>query len=181
MNISMSPNTAAAIISWLQPVWGFMELFAVFLGLVLCGIGLWGYVKSKESHDKGASRAGIANFIAGLILLNLPGVLNILSMSIFNSQTQSAIGYSGGGGNAQYALMQQAIFGVISLVGIYGVVSGILMLRHGSGANADPHAFWHAMRRIIGGTLAVNIVPTLTVLGASLGTTTQSVISRIIQ
>ena len=63
--------------------------------------------------------------------------------------------------------------GDVTLEGRFAILEKLDPARHG-------HAFWEGVRRLVGGTLAVNIVPALHVLGASLGGTMQSVITKLI-
>lgn len=175
----MSFETAQAIISWLQPVWTFMQLLGVLIGFVTAAFGLLtafrGAAETGQMHNP-KSRIGWVGVVIGTFLANLPAALDTLSLTIFNQTTQSAIAYGGTGGG-QYAEIEHAVLGIVSLVGLYGIITGFLLLRN---AHENRDHFWHGIRRLIGGTLAVNIVPALTVLGASLGTTMQSVITRII-
>ena len=103
-------------------------------------------------------------------------MLDVLSQSVFNQATQNGISYSGSGGG-QYAEIVHAAFSIISIVGLYGIISGLYMLKP---SEQPSHEFWHGIRRVVGGTLAVNIVPALTFLGGSLGGTMQSVITKLI-
>lgn len=167
-------EVATAIVGWLQPVWNLMILIGMLIGLALSGYGLYAIANNSLEQGRG-KRGGWLLLLLGVILLNTSSALNTLSLSIFNQSTQSAIGYTPAGGG-QYAIIVEAALGIVSLVGLYGVISGLLLLKP-EGRSED---FWHGIRRLVGGTLAVNIVPALHVLGASLGGTMQSVITKLV-
>lgn len=168
-------EVATAIVGWLQPVWNLMILIGILIGVALSGLGLYKIASASFEQHAAHKRLGWMSLLFGVILVNTSGALNTLSLSIFNQSTQSAIGYTPSGGG-QYAIIVQAALGIVSLVGLYGVVSGLLKLKGGG----QQDEFWHGVRRLVGGTLAVNIVPALHVLGASLGGTMQSVITKLI-
>ncbi|NNM65719.1 MAG: hypothetical protein HKL99_14145 [Burkholderiales bacterium] len=167
-------DIAQAILGWLQPVWTLMQMLGVLIGFIMTGSSLLAIVRAQVERSK--SNIAWVGVIVGILLGNLPAALNTLSYTIFNRGTQSAIAYAGGGGG-QYAQLEAAVLGVISLVGLYGVIKGFLLLR---AAHESRDHFWHGIKHLIGGTLAVNIVPMLQIGGASLGSTMQSVVTKII-
>lgn len=171
-------DVATAIVGWLQPVWNLMILVGMLIGFTLASASLYKIANGSIEQQAKEVRIGWIGLLFGVILTNVSSLLNSLSLSIFNQSTQSAIGYSGTGGG-QYAVIVHAALGIVSLVGLYGVVSGLLMLKP-SASGGRSEDFWHGIRRLIGGTLAVNIVPALHVLGASLGGTMQSVITKLV-
>ena len=168
-------DVATAILSWVQPVWNFMILATILIGFAFAGYGLKKFHQglTEGNGPKTHEKQGFFTFVVGLFLINIKAVLDDLSMTIFNQTTQTGIAYSGGGGG-QYAEIVHAAFSIISLVGLYGIISGLLILR------SEKEELWHGLRRLAGGTLAVNIVPALTFLGGSLGGTMQAVITKLI-
>jgi hypothetical protein len=173
-------DVATAIVAWLQPVWNLLILIGMLIGLALVGIGLSGVHRGiHEGNGQNIhKKLGWITVLFGIILINTPTALNSLSLTIFNSATQSAIAYSGAAAG-QYAVIVHAALGIVSLVGLYGVISGLLILKPAAnGGRAED--FWHGIRRLVGGTLAVNIVPALHVLGASLGGTMQALVTKLV-
>ena len=168
-------DVAAAIVSWLQPVWNLMILVGVLIGFALSGLSLQKIAAGTMEQRPFDVRLGWIGLLFGVILVNISGALDALSLSIFNQSTQSAIAYSGTAGG-QYAVVVHAALGIVSLVGLYGVVSGLLLLK----PNGRSDDFWHGIRRLVGGTLAVNIVPALHILGASLGGTIQALVTKLV-
>ncbi|MHB8408953.1 MAG: hypothetical protein ACYDHY_12820 [Acidiferrobacterales bacterium] len=159
------------IASW----WTTIELIAYLMGFWLVISGL---VRFTYAHRSREGIAGAAlRWFAGILLLNLPSLLNMLTLSVFNQQAPtSALQYAPSGGSA---LSVETRFVVVAatIIGLVGVIRGLVLL---AGAAAEPRNTGRAMTHIIGGILAVNVTAVLSMIGQSAGSTVNSVIQRFI-
>ena len=171
-------SMAAAIVSWLSPFWTLITTLALLIGFTTVGLSLMAVASGAAEGSHGAQkvRAGWGGVVIGFLLVNFPGLLSSLSMTVFNASTQTAIAYTPPG-NSQYADIVHAVLGVMSLLGAYGIIKGLLQLRH---AHEHRDLFWSGIRHLIAGIFMVNVVPFLHLLGVSFGSTLQSVVTNLI-
>ena len=163
------------ILASVQPWWHVLHLLAILLGLALVVSSLIRFASAGRSRQGGMG-ASVMMLISGILLVNFAGFMDSISYSMFaRASTHSLIAYTGSIGHVSGPMVRLAL-NIVQLVGLYGVIKGVLLLsRAGSDAKALGPAFTH----IIGGTIAVNIVVFLGVLGSTVGGGMQTTITKL--
>ncbi len=125
------------------------------------------------------SKTSMTVFIAGLLLLNVPGFLYHISDSIFRSSSLSVLSYQSLTTNVKQSgtLGTYITFAVavVMFTGLLSILKGCIMVAT-SGDN--PQAIGSALLRFIFGSLAVNGTLFMTHLGDTLGGSFKSNIDK---
>ncbi|MDR1080035.1 MAG: hypothetical protein LBQ79_03505 [Deltaproteobacteria bacterium] len=156
----------------LQEWWG-----AVTALLCLAGFAIT--VAGVAALARGGGRAGrwgavVFAVAAGVLLVNLPGFLDSLAMSLFGHGSVQGLTYS----PPEHPARDYVRFAVhlLALVGLVGVGRGILLLKD---SPERPGQLGRALVHIAGGILCVNFPATLKIIGRSLGSDAMGVITSI--
>jgi hypothetical protein len=177
-----STSTSAAtmvqnIVTNLPYIWDIVEAVTILLG---CGLVVSGFLtgakNAAESHH-GGGKSAIALIIGGTLLINISTDLNVLSWTVFNEADQTGLSYQASSSSNGMGVYLQAAFGIIAIVGLYGIASGIYKV---SESSSDSRHFFNGVTRVVGGIMAVNITATISLLGSTVGGALQSSISSIL-
>lgn len=164
-------NLAPQIAAWWTPI----ELVAYLSGFILLASGLVHLAYAHRGRE-GISGA-LYRIIAGLLLLNLPEFLNVLTVSVFNQQSPtSALEYAPAASGTTGGITRFVVVAV-EIIGLIGVIRGLALL---AGAAAEPRNVGRALTHIIAGLAAVNITALLAAIGQSAGSSVNSIINRFL-
>ncbi len=166
-------NYLTNAINTLTPWWDTITILCYVLGIALFFMA--GYSAINANKERNSSQY-IWLFLSAVLCLNLPPLLDSISVSIFNNASaENILSYSSDAANAaDYITFSLR---AVMLIGLLGVIRGINFLRDTPQRAKDmPKAITH----MIGGTLAVNIVQFLQALGSTAGSDIQSYIEFIL-
>jgi hypothetical protein len=111
--------------------------------------------------------------LIGIIILNIPAVLDTLAMSTLDQPSALTLSYIPPESTGRLYI-QLAVY-LVQIIGLLALIRGWnLMDRIGRGGDSS---FWKASAHIIGGFMAVNIVECFRVLGLSFGGPIQDAVS----
>jgi len=100
-------------------------------------------------------------------LLNLPGLLDMASYTMFREDSLQELSYIEGQVNdSEFAVYFVFALSVVVLVGLIAVIKGCVLLKH---SMEDSRQAWQALGHIIGGTLCVNIYMLVEMLAKIMG------------
>ena len=133
------------------------------------------HIVAKMSGSMGGQadyRPPLFLFVIAAMFLAFPGVIDILTRSVFG-QSNGPLSYISGGNTMSQSALNDCI-GLVQMVGITAFVRGwMLLARHGNrNGGTQPGNFGKSMTHIVGGTLAANISWTWAVLMSTVGFTT---------
>lgn len=174
----MNLNSINGILANLTPLiaqwWTPIEMIAYLAGFILIASGL---VRLAYAHrGREGVYGGLLRIIAGILLLNLPEFLNVLTVSVFSQPSPtSALEYAPPNG-ATNGIMRFIVVAV-EIIGLVGVLRGLVLL---AGAGSEPRNVGRAITHIVAGIAAVNITQLLSVIGQSAGSSVNSIIHRFI-
>ncbi|MDR2503366.1 MAG: hypothetical protein LBD82_03135 [Deltaproteobacteria bacterium] len=165
-------NYVANVIPHLQQWWPVLIVLAYLLGVIFVMVAAAQAINQKHKFSRSTD---LWTFMAAVLLLNLPALMDSLSMTVFNQSSEQSLSYSPPSSPGSVYL-QFAVYGIMT-VGVIGITRGICLMRD------TPNQAMSMSRGLIhlfGGILAVNIIPFLRGIGATLGGDVQTYIARII-
>ena len=165
-------NYVANVIPHLQAWWPVFFILAYVLGLIAAFVACRQAVSHKNRFNRSPA---VYSFVTAVLLLNLPGLMDSFSMSIFNESSEQALSYAPPASPGS-VYIQFAVYAIMS-VGIIGAIRGICLFW---GAAAKPENLSRAIVHTFGGAVAVNIVKFLRGIGATTGGDVQTYIANII-
>lgn len=178
-----------SLLDQIQPWWTVIMLMSRFFGFCLL---VFGFLQlGASSADIGQALRGglsrgtgidtpIKTLLVGFLLLSLPGVLDIFSMSLFGvNAPENVLSYiPAGNGDPLLKLMVQLSISIIAIIGLCGAVRGLNMIRqNGQGSSGE---FWSALTHIAGGVAAINIVTVSHLVAAFMGPSAQSLVGNLL-
>lgn len=165
-------NYLANVLPHLQQWWKPIILLAYLIGLAFAVLSLTQAVNQRHRHG----RSGAAlTFLAAVLLLNLPSLMDSLSMTIFNQSSEQTLSYSPPSSPGS-VYIQFAVYAIMT-VGVIGIIRGVCLLRDSAG---QPGNFSRGIVHMVGGIIAVNLITFLRGIGATIGGDVQSYISTIL-
>lgn len=162
------------LIQNLTPWWQPIKLVGYLIGLGIVGAGLASFVSGGRGQP--SNKGAIISIVAGIVLLNIMSLLDAISMSLLNKASETGLDYQPAGDGPEALYIQFAIY-LVMLVGFAGVIYGCVLLKRSA---EDGRQLGAAITHMIGGTMAVNIVEFLNMLGASMGHAVEGAVKRII-
>ncbi len=165
-------NYVANVIPHLQQWWPVIITLAYLVGVSFTVVAAVQAISQKNRFNR--ATAGWS-FLAAVLLLNLPALMDSLSMTVFNQSSQQSLSYSPPSSPGS-VYIQFATYAIMT-VGAIGIARGICLMR------GTPNQAMNMSRGIVhlfGGILAVNIIPFLRGIGATVGGDVQSYIAKII-
>lgn len=140
------------VIEVLPSIWALANTSAVIIGFALVLYGLYSFADQSRSNQK----SGRAKFflLSGIMLLNLPASMDVISQSLFLRDSYSSLSYDPGTSYSGAVYVKFSIY-ITMIVGIFGVIKGWVILNR---ASDNPSELWRALVLIAGGCIAVNIV-----------------------
>lgn len=170
-------SIAGAMVSLVRDVEGPL-LLAISVVCYLLALGLFaqGCLRLLRTSTEAAGPSGVGTalcFVVCAVLVSLPSWLVGGEMSLFGEGTGdlgATLGYGGGGEESADAMNEllQAVFVVVSLVGMIAVIRGLFVLRAAADGRGGASAGGAAVM-IFGGLLAWHIVPVIGAVQGSLG------------
>lgn len=162
MEVAVLDNLARILQHWWNPI----IYFSFLLGVIFF-VGSLIYLGNNYGRDPEASKKAFGGIIVGVCLANLPGVLDMISMSMFQTQSATGLSYSVSGKNSAGSMIRFSVY-LIKIVGLIGVVKGLSIMRSavmggGKGLGGVSVAY------VLGGTACVNFVFFAKLMGSSLG------------
>lgn len=165
-------NYVANVIPHLQQWWPVIIRLAYLIGAVFAVVSLTQAVSQKHRFNRSTA---IWTFVCAVLLLNLPTLMDSLSMTVFNQSSEQSLSYSPPSSPGS-VYIQFAVY-AIATVGVIGIARGLCLIRD------TPNQAMHFSRGIVhllGGIIAVNLVTFLRGIGATLGGDVQAYIAAII-
>ena len=165
-------NYVANVIPHLQQWWNTIIILAYLIGIALAMLSC---AQAVSHRNRNARSMAIWTFFSAVLLLNLPALMDSLSMTVFNQSSEQSLSYAPPSSPGS-VYIQFAVYAIMT-VGVIGIARGICLLR-----DSQSHAgnVARGIVHLFGGILAVNIVTFLRGLGATVGGDVQSYITTII-
>jgi len=162
--------------SELGPFWELLHTIAYLIGagLVIAGLFVLSRGQGGIHFAKGA-----ASVVVGLLLLGLPSVMDMGSQTIFQENAPKGLQEVQGKipGNGPETVFIKVAVGIVMLVGLYGCITGICMLKSiGEGSGGSKY---HAATFVVAGIICINILTFIKMLGASIGGVFLSTVQRL--
>ena len=165
-------NYVANVIPHLQQWWPVFVRLAYLIGVVFAVVALAQAVSQKQRFNRSLA---VWSFFCAVLLLNLPTLMDSLSMTVFNQTSEQTLSYSPPSSpGAVY--IQFAVY-AIATVGIIGIIRGLCLLRDTPNQAMN---FSRCIVHLFGGIIAVNLVTFLRGIGATLGGDVQTTIAKIL-
>ncbi len=165
-------NYIANVIPHLQQWWPVIVLLSYLIGLAFGVISLVQAVSQKQRFNRSVA---VWTFWVAVLLLNLPSLMDSLSMTVFNQTSEQSLSYSPPASpGAVY--IQFAVY-AIQTVGLIGIMRGLCLLRDTPNQSMN---FSRGIVHLFGGIIAVNLVSFLRGIGATVGGDVQTYVAKII-
>jgi hypothetical protein len=159
------------LIPHLEAWWPVLVVIIALIGLVMTVSGLAKLTRRSQS----GRRKAFMILLAGVLLLNAPEFLDVLTRTIFAQDAVGALSYRPPA-NVASGIIRLVVL-VVAITGLIGVARGIHILsRSTEGGGGLSRALVH----IVGGILCVNLPTFLRILAASLGGEVGSIVSAIV-
>lgn len=163
------------LIDQLQPWWEAIYYVGMMLGIVLVVAGLTGAVAASRRHE-GVSKTAAGGVVGGILLANLISTLDMFSYTVFGKASATGLGYVPSAVGPEKVYIQFTVI-VVMLVGMAGVIKGGFLMK---ASTVDSRHIGHAVTHLVGGSMAVNIVPLVELLGVSVGGPFESAITKFL-
>ena len=165
-------NYIANVIPHLQQWWPVIVLLSYLIGL---GFGVVSLVPAVSQKQRFNRSVAVWTFWVAVLLLNLPSLMDSLSMTVFNQTSEQSLSYSPPASpGAVY--IQFAVY-AIQTVGLIGIMRGLCLLRDTPNQSMN---FSRGIVHLFGGIIAVNLVSFLRGIGATVGGDVQTYVAKII-
>ena len=159
-------NYVANVIPHLQQWWPVLVRLAYLIGVSFAVMSLGQAVSHKHRFNRSTA---VWTFVCAVLLLNLPALMDSLSMTVFNQSSEQSLSYSPPSSpGSVYA---------IATVGVIGIARGLCLMRD---TPNQPMNLSRGIVHLFGGILAVNLVTFLRGIGATIGGDVQTYIARIL-
>ena len=165
-------NYVANVIPHLQQWWPVIIRLAYLIGIVFAVVSLVQAVSRKQRFNRSTA---VWSFICAVLLLNLPALMDSLSMTVFNQSSEQALSYSPPSSPGSIYI-QFAVYAIAS-IGVIGIARGLCLIRDTPNQSMN---FSRGLVHLFGGILAVNLVTFLRGLGATVGGDVPTYIANII-
>lgn len=147
----MNADSFSAIIGFVQAYYTLFTAFSILTGVILVGTGFARL--NRRRNEGGGAAVGFSGVVVGAACVNLPGWIDLWSMTLLGVHgSLDPLSY-GGSASAVNAGAVRAIIGILGSVGAYGVGKGLLLFRE---SVHDRQAFWPALRHTLGGVFGIN-------------------------
>jgi hypothetical protein len=167
----MDGDLLANLAPHLEAWWGVITALGALAGLCLAISGLAGLA---GRGGRGRARA-LTTLLSGVLLLNLPEVLDVLSRTLVGTDAADVLSYrppaAEGGSLVRVAVL------ALGLTGLVGVARGLYLLGLGP---AEGGGLPRALVHLAGGILCVNFVEFVKILASSLGGEVQALVEAVV-
>ena len=165
-------NYVVNVIPHLQQWWPVLIVLAYLVGAGFAVLSLAQSISHKQRFNRATA---VWTFWAAVLLLNLPSLMDSLSMTVFNQTSEQSLSYSPPSSpGAVY--IQFAVY-AIQTVGLIGIMRGLCLLRDTPNQSMN---FSRGIVHLFGGIIAVNLVNFLRGIGATVGGDVQTYVAKII-
>lgn len=165
-------NYVANVIPHLQQWWPVLIRLAYLVGVAFAVVSLVQAVSQKQRFNRSMA---VWTFWCAVLLLNLPTLMDSLSLTVFNSTSEQSLSYSPPSSPGS-VYIQFAVY-AIAIVGIIGIARGVCLMRDTPNQAMN---FSRGLVHLFGGIIAVNLVTFLRGIGATIGGDVQTYIAKII-
>lgn len=165
-------NYVSAVIPHLQLWWPVLVRLAYLVGAIFAVVSLVQAVSQKQRFNRAHA---VWSFWCAVLLLNLPTLMDSLSMTIFNQTSEQSLSYSPPSSPGS-VYIQFAVY-AIATVGVIGIARGVCLMRDTPNQAIN---FSRGIVHLFGGIIAVNLVTFLRGIGATIGGDVQTYITKII-
>jgi hypothetical protein len=165
-------NYVANVIPHLQQWWPVLVRLSYLAGVVFAVVSLAQAVSQKQRFNHSLAAW---SFFCAVLLLNLPTLMDSLSMTIFNQTSDQSLSYSPPSSPGS-VYIQFAVY-AIATVGVIGIARGVCLMRDTPNQVMN---FSRGIMHLFGGIIAVNLVTFLRGIGATIGGDVQTYIAKII-
>lgn len=163
----MTSEMIQNIIDGILPWWGTVQLLFYIIGFCFVIFGMIGIPQGRQNQfmNGNTSKRSCLTVLAGLCLLNLPGLMDAINWSIFGENSMQELSYEAPSEDIYGLYIRLAVY-TIMLVGLVGLGKGVMTIRQ----QADnPYTLGKALCFMVGGTLAVNILALAKTVGVTVG------------
>jgi hypothetical protein len=147
-------------------------MLSYLVGVVFIMVAAAQAISEKQRFNRSAA---VWSFFAAVLLLNLPTLMDSLSMTVFNQSSEQTLSYTPPS-HPGSVYLQFAVYAIMT-VGVIGIARGIALMRD---TPNQPMNMSRGIVHLFGGILAVNIVTFLRGIGATVGGDVQTYITQII-
>lgn len=165
-------NYVANVIPHLQQWWPALVRLAYLVGAGFAVLSLVQAVSQKQRFNRAVA---VWSFWSAVLLLNLPTLMDSLSMTVFNQTSEQSLSYSPPSSPGS-VYIQFAVY-AIATVGVIGIARGVCLMRDTPNQAMN---FGRGIVHLFGGVIAVNLVTFLRGIGATIGGNVQTYIAKII-
>lgn len=165
-------NYVANVIPHIQQWWPVIIILAYVIGVAFAVISCVQAVSRKNRFNRSTA---VWAFWAAVLLLNLPTLMDSLSLTVFNQSSEQTLSYTPPSSPGS-VYIQFAVYAIMT-VGIIGIIRGICLMRDTANQSMN---FSRAIVHLIGGIIAVNLVTFLRGIGATIGGDVETYITTII-
>lgn len=165
-------NYVANVIPHLQQWWPVIIVLAYAIGVGFAVLSAAQAISQRNRHNRSMA---FFTFLSAVLLLNLPALMDALSMTVFNMSSEQTLSYSPPSSPGS-VYIQFAVYAIMT-VGVIGIVRGLCLLRDSPNQAMN---FSRGIVHLFGGIIAVNLVTFLRGIGATIGGDVQSYITSII-
>lgn len=168
----MGENMLSTAMPHVKAWWGYIIVLLYAAGFFCFTAALVNVPKARLKQTYGRCILGM---VAGVALLNAPGLLNVLSYTLFSNESVQELSYTPPGHEGQI-YVQFAVY-VVAVVGLCAIARGILIMRR---TDQNNHELSRALIHLAGGIICVNLPQFLRMLGATLGGEVQTTVELLI-
>lgn len=165
-------NYVANVIPHIQQWWSVIIILAYLIGLSFALISCAQAVSRKNRFNRSTA---VWAFWAAVLLLNLPTLMDSLSLTVFNQSSEQTLSYTPPSSPGS-VYIQFAVYAIMT-VGIIGIIRGVCLMRDTANQSMN---FSRGIVHLVGGIMAVNIVTFLRCIGATIGGDVETYITTII-
>lgn len=155
---------------------------AALIGFTMVGVGTLTVMASRHGQYMQRSNMGygIVSAVAGMLLVSLTAWISSLSESTFGSTLRADLmSYTAPSEWGALSDVPLLVVRVAALVGLWGVITGIMDVRHASSGQHGGGGLWTGIGKMAGGIAALNFDVLTETIGNSLGSTASGFISAI--
>lgn len=165
-------NYVANVIPHLQQWCPVIIRLVYLIGVSFAVVSLTQAVSRKQRFNRATA---VWAFVCAVLLLNLPALMDSLSMTVFNQSSEQTLSYSPPSSPGS-VYIQFAVY-AIATVGLIGIARGLCLMRDTPNQAMN---FNRGLVHLFGGIIAVNLVTFLRGIGATLGGDVQTYIAKIL-
>lgn len=165
-------NYVANVIPHLQQWWPVLIVLAYLVGI---GFVMMSVVQAVSHKNRFNRAPAVWSFLAAVLLLNLPTLMDSLSMTLFNASSEQTLSYTPPSSEGS-VYIQFAVYAIMT-IGMIGIARGVCLLRDTPNQSAN---FSRAITHMVGGIIAINLVTFLRGIAVTIGEDVQSYVAKIL-